>query len=90
MFKCSGCGLCCKNVAKVAESVKNIEELRFPYSHDNGVCEKLNEDNTCSVYEDRPLICNVDALIDYYKLNKKSFYELNELGCKELQKNDKK
>lgn len=27
---------------------------------ENGWCTKLNEDNTCSIYEDRPPVCVVD------------------------------
>lgn len=36
--------------------------LTFPYKTDaSGVCEKL-VDGKCSVYEDRPLLCNVKEL----------------------------
>ena len=86
MFKCSGCGLCCKNVERAAESTKHIKALAFPYSWDEtGRCEKLNSDNTCSVYNERPLLCNVDEVIKFFNLDKYNFYKINELACKELQ-----
>lgn len=33
----------------------------FPYSYDeSGRCEKLNADNTCAVYDNRPDVCSVE------------------------------
>jgi Fe-S-cluster containining protein len=38
----------------------------FPHETDhNGVCSKLDKKNmTCTIYEDRPMICRID---DYHK-----------------------
>lgn len=56
--------------------------MYFPYYWDeNGVCENLTEDNKCKVYENRPLICNVDKFAEYNKLEKTEFYKVNIRAC---------
>lgn len=85
MFKCSGCGLCCKKIDVVVALTEHVEELKFPYKHENGVCEKLTDDGKCSVYSDRPLICNVDKFAEHFNLDKGEFYKINEDACKMLQ-----
>lgn len=56
--------------------------MYFPYNWDeNGVCENLTEDNKCKVYENRPLICNVDKFAEYNKLDKNEFYKVNIRAC---------
>jgi len=72
-FPCSGCGCCCKRVDKFVGS-------DFPYSHINGVCEKLVDDK-CSVYETRPLICNVYEMQKVMNINKDIFYAMNKAAC---------
>lgn len=65
-FFCIGCGLCCMRLDIVLARRNNTTEEvakimdEFPYAHTNGRCEKLNDDMTCSVYEDRPDLCNVE------------------------------
>lgn len=52
------------------------------------VCKYLTEDNTCSIYEDRPLICNTDKLYDiYFKdiMTKEKWVQINTDACKKLQ-----
>lgn len=65
-FPCTKCGECCRmlqSTLKIVKEMANLSEvLVFPYSFVDGHCEKLNPDNTCSVYEDRPLICDIDKL----------------------------
>jgi Fe-S-cluster containining protein len=37
----------------------------------DGACEHLEKDNkTCSIYEDRPLLCKVDELFERMKVHK--------------------
>lgn len=56
--------------------------MYFPYNWDeNGVCENLTEDNKCKVYENRPLICNVEKFAEYNKLEKTEFYKVNIRAC---------
>lgn len=66
-FPCTGCSLCCKNVQKIRfdsleypkDSVIYIAAASFPYSWDSsGACNML-QNNLCSVYSSRPLLCNV-------------------------------
>ena len=69
--------------------VKEILGLnKFPYKCDeNGVCEKL-ENNICMVYDNRPLICNIELWCESMGIDKKLFYRQNMKACKEL-KNEK-
>jgi len=85
MFKCSGCGLCCQHVNKAVEALKDIELMEFPYKWDEGGrCEMLTEDNGCSVYENRPLMCNVDKVAEIFELEKEPFYRLNAKVCNSM------
>ena len=59
----------------------------FPYGTDeNGVCMKF-KDGLCSVYENRPLLCNIGRIANEVEIGmtKKDWFELNEYGCKVLQ-----
>ena len=79
-FPCVGCGACCRNVGRI----KGFTE---PFDED-GVCTHLQSDNSCAIYEDRPLICRVDtlykdvpALQERYP-DKQQYYKENLKGCK--------
>ena len=68
---CSKCGNCCKHMNEVINGLPQIaniigeENAYFPYKHKNGICENLNIiNNQCSVYENRPIICNADKFIE--------------------------
>jgi|APGre2960657404_1045060.scaffolds.fasta_scaffold51535_3 Fe-S-cluster containining protein len=87
-FPCTGCGGCCRLIGELLRDPPGsdipmykyaIES--FPYKADeNGVCEKL-VDNRCSVYEDRPLLCNVTALGTLLRKNMKDWYSENVKYC---------
>ena len=85
-FPCTSCGLCCQRIQDLKEFSsklaiqKNIPEIEFPYSNNNGVCEKYI-DNQCSVYESRPLICSVDKMQHILKIDKAVFYRMNAQTC---------
>ena len=84
MFRCSRCGLCCRNIDKVPE----LKE----FDAGNGVCIHLTEDNLCDIYSFRPDICNVDKMFEIrYKdfFTREEYDRLNEEGCKSLQMNIK-
>ena len=93
-FPCSGCGSCCKRVNKAVENItarnlKTDEDLTFPYKWDKtGRCEKLSEDNQCMVYEDRPIICNVDRMMKIYNMPKEAFFDINIKACNSLMDQD--
>jgi len=82
MFKCDCCGICCKNIL--------LSTLYEGLDRGDGTCKFFNDkDLLCSIYETRPIECNVDET--YYKffsssMSKDEYYELNYLGCKALKK----
>ena len=68
-FPCTQCGLCCKKIGYLLDNKSKLSEhaqfliSKFPYKTLNdGSCEMLTSDNKCSVYDDRPLICNVKLM----------------------------
>lgn len=69
-FKCSMCGMCCRNIhywkknLHLIRKLLNDNTIDFPYKDVNGVCEMLS-DNKCSIYESRPIVCNTEKM---YKL----------------------
>jgi len=69
-FPCTGCSLCCRNLQNIRasaltypkESIMYRAAASFPYSWDSaGACVML-EDNRCTVYSSRPLLCNVKEI----------------------------
>jgi len=53
------------------------------YDKGNGVCRYL-ENNLCSIYEKRPLICNIEEMYRSYfmeKMAEKEFIDLNIKSC---------
>jgi len=94
VFPCSGCGACCRRINKAVGNlgIENIEkdnELYFPYKWDDtGRCEMLTDDNRCSVYENRPLICNIDKLLSLIDIPKEQFYAMNIAACNTMMDED--
>ena len=79
MFPCTKCGLCCQNLSR------NI--LYKDLDRGDGVCSHLTKTMTCGIYDNRPILCRIDeaydalfskqvSLLEYYKLNAQSCYEL--------------
>jgi Fe-S-cluster containining protein len=83
-FPCTSCGSCCKRIGN-AERILPIDivnPLHFPYNKDSsGKCEKLKDDNTCSVYENRPLVCNIEKTMEFYGLSRDEFFQANIEVC---------
>lgn len=74
-FKCTKCGCCCRRVNLIPG---------FPEAFDEkGVCIHLNEENQCSIYETRPLICRVDSFVgdDATHEEKKVYYQFTNSIC---------
>jgi Fe-S-cluster containining protein len=63
-FPCVKCGLCC-------QSLKNVS-LLTEYDSGDGVCRYLSG-NLCSIYNERPEICNIERM--YYLYFKKIMSE---------------
>ena len=78
MFSCDKCGLCCRNIDR-------IPELKT-FHKGNGICKFLIN-NKCSIYDRRPLICNVDRIYEKFfrtSYTLEEFYKLNHQVCKML------
>jgi len=94
VFPCTKCGLCCRHVGLILATVDQqdnplLKELfkSFPYGTDAfGACEKLI-DNRCSVYEDRPLACNIAALADIQGISRTEYFKQAAQACNFMIKN---
>lgn len=82
MFQCGRCGRCCRQVGKA--------KVNVDLDRGDGVCRFLNEStNLCSIYNNRPLICNIDRAYDemYSDLiTREEFYEINYEACKTFER----
>lgn len=80
MFECDRCGICCRRV--------NLNPMYVKFDKGNGVCRYLDEKtNLCTIYNERPLLCNVDAMYEFLyqdKMTREEFYQLNYEECKKL------
>lgn len=77
-------GIILNNVEAQTDPVLRAVIETFPHKVDeNGVCEKL-VDNKCSVYDDRPIMCNVSALGQLLGRNPYEFYSENIKYCNQL------
>lgn len=74
---CKDCkAYCCRVIGKL------VPEL----NDGSGSCLFL-KDNKCSIYENRPIVCNTDRLWEKYyssKYSKEEWIELNKQSCKAL------
>lgn len=89
-YPCTACGACCLLVGKIIE--RNIAIPRkqrtkaqqlfaqFPHKYDklSGRCSKLGDDNKCTIYDRRPLVCKVDEgykrLLEPHGVDKQRYY----------------
>jgi hypothetical protein len=89
-FPCTGCSECCKRVQSVLETkfdhpVMNELVRRFPYqTKEDGSCEMLTVEGRCSVYESRPLLCNVKLGAQLLQIDEMEWYRMNQLGCNSM------
>ena len=85
MYLCQKCGACCSIVGK--------SEIYSDLDRGDGKCRYFDEKTKlCTIYENRPLKCNVDKIYDVYfkeKMTKKEYYDLNYEACKKLNKQNK-
>lgn len=94
-FPCTGCGLCCQNAKKILYNTNFLKEnnLEFPYGFTpSGMCEMyIPYLKKCSVYDNRPLVCDVAKLYEQ-KIDKKTvmpiskehFFKINATECNKL------
>ncbi len=80
MFKCTCCGMCCRNLDK-SDVYKELDR-------GDGTCKYL-DGNKCSIYDERPLLCRIDESYEVYfkeQYSLEEYYELNYSICRKLQK----
>lgn len=79
-FPCTVCGECCRQVSLAVETQW--------LDRGDGICQHLDEKmNLCKIYQERPLICQIDSIFDAYRqqMTKSEFYRLNAECCNILQ-----
>jgi hypothetical protein len=80
-FPCTSCGQCCKRVGD-----------KMPTKKD-GSCIYLDESERCTIYEDRPYLCNVDKIYkEEFKpqgIHRNNFYKYTAIHCNAIIKEDK-
>jgi|688.fasta_scaffold19991_13 Fe-S-cluster containining protein len=95
-YPCTGCGSCCKRVSIAVDNLEPLgsrdkeSELYFPYTwDDNGVCSMLNkDDNTCTVYNDRPKLCNIEFMAELFDIDRDLFFAINIPICNQMMDDD--
>lgn len=82
-FPCTQCSQCCKRLREILDNKEKLDLFdqflidKFPYKTlEDGSCEKLTEDGLCSVYEDRPLICNIKLLSKFFNGTTEEYYRI--------------
>jgi len=91
-FECSACGECCRNIGNILSLRAETDWIQtcideFPYeAREDGSCSMLTEDGKCSVYADRPLLCNVEKAADTLDIGmtKAEWFSLNGRACNYL------
>jgi Fe-S-cluster containining protein len=78
IFPCSQCGACCRRVGK-------FKDFPEPVRRD-GSCSHLQEDNSCAIYETRPLVCRITEghRVFFPELSEKDYLEGNIKACNEM------
>jgi hypothetical protein len=86
-FGCTSCGACCRRLGLI---INEIKKTGFPYNvNEKGHCEKLNENNKCTVYENRPDICRIDKKYGISEMTQKEYYLANAKLCNKWMEEDK-
>lgn len=80
MFICDKCGLCCEKVGELS--------IYRSLDRGDGICMYFDEKTRlCSIYENRPVLCNIDKAYDeffYDTMTRDKYYKMNYESCKKL------
>ncbi|CAA6819796.1 MAG: Unknown protein [uncultured Thiotrichaceae bacterium] len=79
-YACTQCGLCCRNIS-------NIEQLK-DFNRGDGTCTYYRPHIGCTIYEKRPLACQIDAGYQVFasaSMSLADYYKKNAMVCNELQ-----
>lgn len=75
IFPCTRCGLCCRNV-HLAEETRHLDR-------GDGVCMHYSDlDKLCTIYDNRPSICNVKQQYKLHYSQRYSWLEFAEENIK--------
>lgn len=80
MFICDKCGLCCKQIGN--------SQIYNELNRGDGICKYFDDETKlCTIYHNRPLLCNVDKAYEIYfkeKMSRDEYYKLNYESCKKI------
>lgn len=86
MFVCDKCGLCCMKIGS--------SSIYSSLDRGDGVCKNfVSSSKLCTIYNKRPLICNVDEMYNAYfkdRMSEEEYYNLNYEACKQFKQNRRK
>ena len=94
-FPCTSCGQCCRLIGLTfdhshpyyqnsSQAIKDlIDSFPHPINPDNS-CSMLNEDGLCSIYEDRPIICNTKYAPQLLNLSQPQFNRYLAESCNQI------
>jgi len=79
-FPCSKCGACCRRAGNWSNGIVPVKA--------DGSCGHLLPDDTCGIYDERPVVCNVTrGYVELFSgggLTEKEFFRLNSMVCNEM------
>ena len=82
MFNCDCCGLCCRHISGI--------KMLAPFDDGTGTCIYFDRENDlCTIYDSRPVICNIDAMYEIFfahKMTREEFYAMNREACMRLKR----
>jgi hypothetical protein len=80
IFPCNNCGACCKSI--------RLSTLTDWLDRGDGVCRHFDDiQNTCTIYENRPEVCNVRVMYEKHyqsQFNWTEFVVVNQKACDAL------
>lgn len=84
MFLCDKCGLCCMQVKS--------SPIYAALDRGDGICFYFDEaTKLCRIYENRPIVCNIEKAYEKFfrgKIELEEYYRLNYEACKKLKEKD--
>ena len=86
------CGMCCRNIKRYKNEIYPILKWllgdaipNLDIEENNGVCAHLTEDNKCSIYAQRPILCNTEKMFELLSralgVSKSQLYKAQILSC---------
>ena len=94
-FPCTSCGQCCRLIGlhfnhshqvyqNSPQAVKDLmDTFPHPINPDNS-CSMLDKDGLCSIYDDRPIICNTKYAPQLLNLTKPQFNHYMTQSCNNM------